>query len=614
MSSPRKILELLRTGDPDLQASALKFIRNHSDLLNHEGVIAQVRTFTDHPDREIRKWTLRILEQENTRGRPETGETAVDSGNRTKNDAGEDFSRRPLAELPLANLLRMVEAPHQYPITLDLLKQVFSFRDPVCLKPMCAFLQQCRDIFHLAFVIRELGELFPQPDLLPILRPFLNHSDPRLIANAIEGIAAIHTPDIIPEIAPKLQHENHRVREAAVSGLTGLNRQILTDTLATMLAEKKTTEAIKSALWTIRDLKLVDFRDRLVGLLDDPLVGTATLEVLASLCSGQITGFLNAPEISSDSHIRERILFAIQSRLSRESRRPFNPWAPPGAKTEGNVFLEIGEQKIHQLVPLIDPAEAARKAGAEKIRSLGFLSRLFFRPDPKDIVQVYSEIRLEPFWSVSGKAALDFSRSHLLSLPAGDMVSEVKIGDRITPVQDGKVLIDTLEHVHEDQSFETCIDAQTGAKMSFDPFRQAEQRWISDFTEIRGGNVLVSPPRIKASVIVREILRDLLKPIQADEINSERILIERLNLFFRPVYAFEFHWEAQEKHIVLEVDGITGAVNSGKTVRGQPKDFFNPDDLFEITSEVAGMIIPGGELAFKMARAVFRKSPEKASP
>ena len=54
--------------------------------------------------------------------------------------------------------------------------------------------------------------------------------------------------------------------------------------------------------------------------------------------------------------------------------------------------------------------------------------------------------------------------------------------------------------------------------------------------------------------------------INAHHIQSDGIVVERLHLYWRPVFAFEFMWSSADKRGVIEVTGLTGEV-SGSTRR-----------------------------------------------
>ena len=53
----------------------------------------------------------------------------------------------------------------------------------------------------------------------------------------------------------------------------------------------------------------------------------------------------------------------------------------------------------------------------------------------------------------------------------------------------------------------------------------------------QAGTVVV-PPEVKASALVREVVSSAIGRIEADRILEERVIVDAVDLFYRPVYAF----------------------------------------------------------------------------
>jgi hypothetical protein len=84
-----------------------------------------------------------------------------------------------------------------------------------------------------------------------------------------------------------------------------------------------------------------------------------------------------------------------------------------------------------------------------------------------------------------------------------------------------------------------------------------------------------------------------------------------VGLYFRPVYAFEYKWETKGKTAVAEFDGLTGTMTTGGiTLRQQVEKVITRDLIFDLGAMTASMLIPGGNIAVRMAKAVV-ESREK---
>ena len=114
---------------------------------------------------------------------------------------------------------------------------------------------------------------------------------------------------------------------------------------------------------------------------------------------------------------------------------------------------------------------------------------------------------------------------------------------------------------------------------------------------------IIVPPAARVSGLMREALAKMIKGIQADTILEESVEVPNVDLYYRPVFAFQYHWKSKNKDGIVEVDGITGTVSSGNRVF---KEFFgkvlDPDFLFDIGADAAGVLVPGGSIAVKVAR------------
>ena len=113
------------------------------------------------------------------------------------------------------------------------------------------------------------------------------------------------------------------------------------------------------------------------------------------------------------------------------------------------------------------------------------------------------------------------------------------------------------------------------------------------------------PPEAHSTTVVRAVLAEVIKPVQAQVIHEERVNVEALDIYFRPVYALEYEWVTKGKRVILEFDGLTGEVHTGgKKQNEQIKGMLTRDLIFDVTADAAGLIVPGGSIAVKLVKAV----------
>jgi hypothetical protein len=118
----------------------------------------------------------------------------------------------------------------------------------------------------------------------------------------------------------------------------------------------------------------------------------------------------------------------------------------------------------------------------------------------------------------------------------------------------------------------------------------------------------LAPPEVRAPVVVRQVLGDVLHPPSADQILEEEVVVDCLDLYYRPVYAFEYVWQAKDKRVTVEVDGLTAEFKStGKAFGSQLKRVLNREVLFDIGGDVINLVVPGGAIALKLTKAVAER-------
>ena len=114
---------------------------------------------------------------------------------------------------------------------------------------------------------------------------------------------------------------------------------------------------------------------------------------------------------------------------------------------------------------------------------------------------------------------------------------------------------------------------------------QKDKTELSDLSALSTGDVLVVVPHFSAAKIAKSVLASMIKPIQADKILEETTEIETLDLYFRPIYAFEFAWKTKNKTGVAEFDAVTGAMTSGKALHTKSDKDITRERLFDINAE-----------------------------
>lgn len=275
--------------------------------------------------------------------------------------------------------------------------------------------------------------------------------------------------------------------------------------------------------------------------------------------------------------------------------------------------IYLADEHAYQLTPLIS-LEVARDRIDKKKMSLvaGTVGALFSQPKPDEIKLVATENRLEPFWFISASTHTEYDRACAYVVPVtGPEVKGVTLfGQRLNATVSAKgpptLSLTGIEHCAHELRSQQTFDAISGAKADFIRFVKAERVEIAELSGFAPEGVLVVPPQVRATAVVRQVTAEVVQPVQnAHAIHSERVDLENIDLIFRPVYALEYEWAAKNKRVVVEFDAVGGEMRGGgKRLADQIRHILTRDVLFDVTADAIGMIVPGGNIAVKLVKAV----------
>jgi hypothetical protein len=277
--------------------------------------------------------------------------------------------------------------------------------------------------------------------------------------------------------------------------------------------------------------------------------------------------------------------------------------------------IQLGTERIFALRER-DGAEHLRQQAMDR-RTQAFSSgfgSILQRPKAEDVELISSQRRLEPFWHVAGRAIYAYERSRPYPVVAsGPEVREVTVEGTTYAVGGGGTgtgtfTLPALEHCREEIARTLDVDARTGAPVPDAVAILAGPRdEVTDPASLSADDTIVVPPEQRASFVVRQLLAGMLKPVQADRILEESLILETIDLCYRPIRAYEFHWRSKDKRGVVEIDAATGIVRPGGSLLPQLGRVITRDALFDIGADTIGLLVPGGSIAVKVARAALDK-------
>jgi hypothetical protein len=277
--------------------------------------------------------------------------------------------------------------------------------------------------------------------------------------------------------------------------------------------------------------------------------------------------------------------------------------------------IQLGSERIFALEDRFGADEARQRAMDRRSHAFGTgIGSILQRPKADDIDLVGGQRRLEPFWHVACRARYVYERTRDYAVAASSAeVKEVTFLGTTYPVAESgpsarTFTISALEHCRDEFVHESHADGGTGARV---PDAAAviggPKHEVTDPTTLAAEDTVVVAPQHRASFIVRQMLAEMMKPIQADRMIEESLVLEHTDLYYRPVWAFEFHWRPKDKRGVVEIDAITGETRQGASLLAQASKLVTRDALFDIGADTVGLLVPGGSIAVKVARAAIDK-------
>ena len=270
----------------------------------------------------------------------------------------------------------------------------------------------------------------------------------------------------------------------------------------------------------------------------------------------------------------------------------------------------IADERAYLLREEMSAEQAKEKAWDRKSSVFGGLSRLVFRPKGEDVQIIYSEKRYEPFWHVVCRTSYVYDRRRKFTVPtSGKEVKRVTIGDQEYVIgEEPRFILSGTEHCQEGGEKEVFIDAVTSKEQDWKQYLNYSREEVRDISSFAPEDAIVVPPETRASFVVRQVLTDMIKAVQADVIHEDLVEVSTIDLYLKPVYAFEYLWQSKDRQAVAEFDGLTGEMRTGgKALRQQIGQMLTTEVLFDVGVDAVDLLVPGGGIAIKVARAITSK-------
>lgn len=273
--------------------------------------------------------------------------------------------------------------------------------------------------------------------------------------------------------------------------------------------------------------------------------------------------------------------------------------------------VELAEERIIVLSDRVTMENAQARAWTKRVEAFGTvakLSGLLSKPKDEDYECVYRERRLQPFWRLTSHSVFAYERARDYQIAVAPDVRAVQVAGEDRAVTDRRFTLSGLERCVEDVRRDTFVDGLTGEtdpKLAAYTEFHAAQATAESLAAIAKDGTVVVPPKVRASVLVRDAIAAAIIKVDADKVLEEQVRLEAVDLYYRPVFAFRFRRGGKEA--VVEYDALTGEVHTaGSTFEQHMGKIMEPRFLLDVGAEAANLFIPGATIA----KIVFVKGLE----
>ncbi|MEO6350024.1 MAG: hypothetical protein ABIP53_05170 [Candidatus Limnocylindrales bacterium] len=274
--------------------------------------------------------------------------------------------------------------------------------------------------------------------------------------------------------------------------------------------------------------------------------------------------------------------------------------------------VTLANERLFVIEERLTLDEIQQRAMDRRLQAFGGgLGAFLQRPKPEEVSLVAKQRRLEPFWHVAGRAVYVYERNRDYTVPASspDVEAVTVNGERYesqAAALQRAFRVPVREHCRAEFRHESFTDGLTGGPVpDAAALISGPKSEISDTASLSVNDTIALPPEHRASFVVRQLMSEIMKPVQADTVLEESVVLEATDLYYRPIWAFEFTWQGKGKQGIVELDSVTGQVKQGKALVGQIKGMLNRDLLFDVGADTVGLFVPGGSIAVKLAKAAI---------
>ena len=274
-------------------------------------------------------------------------------------------------------------------------------------------------------------------------------------------------------------------------------------------------------------------------------------------------------------------------------------------------------KKVYIFEPVYDISAATEQANKKKLDAFGMMAKFNILNKPKDeaVHAARSELRYEPFWFIDSNRKIDYKLLLERKLDVDDeyATSILIDGKNYEIFEDSKKsfvsndkrysTLNVQYNCNREIKYKTYIDG-LGRNIKSENYEKLFKNSNYKFKEVEDLTNIdnIINPTFSFSSAIEEMKNSLLREkIISHEILTDDAIVDKIYLYFRPVYAFEFIWSNENKVGIIEIDGLNGEISEkGVWLKDRVSKVMTRDMFFDIGGEIANGMVPSGGVVVKM--------------
>ena len=274
-------------------------------------------------------------------------------------------------------------------------------------------------------------------------------------------------------------------------------------------------------------------------------------------------------------------------------------------------------KKVYIFEPVYDISAATEQANKKKLDAFGMMAKFNILNKPKDeaVHAARSELRYEPFWFIDSNRIVDYKLLLERKLEVDDeYANSILIDGKTYEIfEDSKKsfvsndkrysTLNVQYNCNREIKYKTYIDG-LGRNIKSENYEKLFKNSNYKFKEVEDLTNIdnIINPTFSFSSAIEEMKNSLLREkIISHEILIDDAIVDKIYLYFRPVYAFEFIWSNENKVGIIEIDGLNGEISEkGVWLKERVSKVMTRDMFFDIGGEIANGMVPGSGVVVKM--------------